>query len=389
MNDYQVAVVGAGPAGSATALHLARAGVSVVLLDKAKFPRTKPCGGGVTSRAFSEAPIDLSPVVEHEVNRVRFSFRRGGNFVHTHDKTLAYMTQRHRLDAFLAEQAAEAGADFKDDCGLISLSSDQSGVTINTGGPQIRAHVVVGADGANGIVGRSVSLNPVADRQVALEANFPYLEERIPAHWEDAIGLELGSVRGGYSWSFPKSDHLNVGSGGWQSEGIRLGEYLADLRTQYDLDASPMLNLRGHHLPLRADGAPIVKGPVLLVGDAAGLVDPMSGEGIGSAFTSARLAAGTIQRFLDDSVPDLIGYELAVDREVMPEIRSARVLRDAYDFAPRLSYLALRSWHPFRKLLCSLMTGEMSYVDFVRQLGPAAIVLRWVAARGQAAHSSA
>ncbi len=389
MNDYEVAVVGAGPAGSATALHLARAGLSVVLLDKAKFPRSKPCGGGVTGRAFNEAPIDLSPVVEHEVNRVRFSFRRSGNFVHTHDKTLAYMTQRHRLDAFLAEQAATAGADFIDDCGLISLSSDPTGVTVHTRGPKLRARVVVGADGANGIVGRSVSLNPVGDRQVALEANFPYDEEQIPAHWDGSIGLELGSVRGGYSWSFPKNDHFNVGSGGWQSEGVHLRGILADLRKQYDLDGTPMLNLRGQHLPLRAEGAPIVKGPVLLVGDAAGLVDPMSGEGIGSAFVSARLAAETIQRFLDGSVPDLLGYELAVDREVMPEVLSARVLRNAYDFSPRFSYLALRRCRPFRTLLCSLMTGEISYVDFVRQLGPAAIVLRWVAARGQAQHSSA
>ena len=380
--------MGAGPAGSAAAFHLARAGRSVVLLDRAKFPRTKPCGGGVTARAFREAPMDLSPVVERVINRVRFSFRRGGNFVHSHGKTLAYMTQRDRLDAFLAERAAEAGADFRDDCGLISLVSEGDGVTIQTNGGQIRARVVVGADGANGIVGRSVSLTPVEDRQVALEANFPYLEEQIPDDWDGAIGLELGSVSGGYSWSFPKSDHLNVGSGGWQSEGVRLREQLGALRKQYDLLGAPMLNLRGQHLPLRAEGAPIVKGRILLVGDAAGLVDPMSGEGIGAAFISARFASDTIQSFLDGAEPDLLGYEMAIDREVMPEIRSARVLRDAYDFSPRLNYLAMRLCRPFCKMLCSLMTGDKSYVDFVGQLGPGSVVLRWLAARGRAASRS-
>ena len=389
MIDYQVAVVGAGPSGSTTAFYLAKAGLSVLLLDRAKFPRIKPCGGGVTARALKEAPIDLGPVVEREINRVRFSFRHGGEFVHVHSQTLAYMTQRDRLDAFLAERAAEAGADFEDSCGLISLVRDDGGTTIQTSGARFRATVVVGADGANGIVGSTVSLDPIVDRQVALEANFPFAEDQVPADWDRAIGLELGSVPGGYSWSFPKDDHLNVGSGGWQSEGIRLRGHLRELRTQYDLDQTPMLNLRGHHLPLRGDSAPIVKGPVLLVGDAAGLVDPMSGEGIAAAFISGRLAAKAIQRFLAGSEPDLLGYERAVDREIMPEIHSARVLRDAYDFAPRLNYEAMRRCRPFCDLLCSVMTGEKSYVDFVRQMGPASVVLRWVAARYRAARQSA
>ena len=115
MTKNRVAVVGAGPPGSTTAYHLAKAGAKVLLIDRAKYPRDKPCGGGVTARCFKQAPVDLTPVVEHVINRVRFSFRLGAFFDHEYPETLVYMTQRHRLDAFLAEQAAAAGATFQDD----------------------------------------------------------------------------------------------------------------------------------------------------------------------------------------------------------------------------------------------------------------------------------
>ena len=95
-----------------------------------------------------------------------------------------------------------------------------------------------------------------------------------------------------------------------------------------------MNNLRGHHLPTRDEGKPIVRGRAILVGDAAGLVDPMSGEGIYSAFVSGHLAAARILRFLDGKDPDLYPYEAAVEREIMAEIRAAKTLRDAYHYTP-------------------------------------------------------
>jgi geranylgeranyl reductase family protein len=386
-SNYDVIVAGAGPAGSTTAHGLAKAGLRVLLLDRAKFPRVKPCGGGVTARAFAESPVDLAPVVEREVDTVRFSFRLGEFFDYTYPRTLVYMTQRHRLDAHLAEQASYAGADFDDGCALKSVSNEADGVEVQTdSGAKVRARVLVGADGANGIVGRSVNLHPVSEPPVALEANFPY-EAEIPPGWNNVLALELGSMPGGYGWSFPKADHFNVGCGGWQSEGGRLRDHLAALRAHYDLDDAAMLNLRGHHLPTRTPSAPIVRGRVLLVGDAAGLVDPMSGEGIYAAFVSGRLAARSIMSFLDGKVADLLGYEAAVDEQLMGDIRGASVLHDAYHYTPRPCYLALRHSDLFRRMLCELMLGERTYEGFLRSLGPAALVLRFWAARGRARRS--
>jgi len=387
-NKYDVAVVGAGPSGSTTAYHLSKAGARVLLIDKAKYPREKPCGGGVTARCFEQAPVDLTPVVERVIDRVRFSFRLGAFMDYEYPKTLVYMTQRKRLDAFLAENAASAGATFMDDTPLRELTLSKDGARISTERDVFEADVVVGADGANGIVARSAGLMPVTEPPVALEANFPYATESESAAWRDVLALELGSMDGGYGWSFPKSDHFNVGCGGWKNVGGKLRDHLASLRHHYGLDANAMVNLRGHHLPTRTEGRPITTGRVLLVGDAAGLVDPMSGEGIYAAFVSGRLAATAIQRFLDSKDPDLYPYEAAVERELMGEIHAASVLRDAYHFTPRPCWWALQRSEMLRRSVCQLITGEKTYDSFLRQLGPLSAVLSFWAARGRAARAA-
>src|SRR5215475_7724267 len=109
-----VLVAGAGPAGSATAIHLARGGARVLLADKASFPRDKPCGGGLTGRAVKVLPCPVDPVVEHVVDRFELRLRYKTRFERASERPLILMTQRRRLDAFLAERAAAAGADLRD-----------------------------------------------------------------------------------------------------------------------------------------------------------------------------------------------------------------------------------------------------------------------------------
>jgi geranylgeranyl reductase family protein len=386
VTKYDVAVVGAGPAGSTTAYHLAQAGVRVLLVDRAKFPRDKPCGGGVTLRAYNQAPVDLTPVVEQTCRRVRFSFRLGRFVDFEYPRPLVYMTQRHRLDAFLAEQAAAAGAEFQDGRIVRSIEFD-GGVRLALDGDVVEAAVVVGADGANGVVARSAGLAPVQDPPVALEANFPYASPRVPWEWGSTLALELGSMAGGYGWSFPKADHFNVGCGGFRSEGGRLRDHLAALQGHYGLEAVAMENVRGHHLPTRTGSKAIVRGPALLVGDAAGLVDPMSGEGIYSAFVSGRLAAEAIGRLLDGREPDLWPYEAAVEQTLMPDIRAATVLRDAYHYTPRPCYEVMRRSPAFRRILGQLITGERTYAGLLRQFGPLQSFLGFWGARGRAARA--
>src|SRR6266850_1235653 len=154
MEAYDVAIVGGGPAGSTAAYRLARAGASVLLVDRATFPRDKPCGGGVTGRAARLLPFSIDPVVEDVVNRLDVSLDYRYRFVRRARRPLALMTQRRRLDHFLLQQAAAAGADVRDGVKVADVRPD--GLTVD--GEEVRARIVIGADGCNGTAARSLDL---------------------------------------------------------------------------------------------------------------------------------------------------------------------------------------------------------------------------------------
>ena len=298
-------VVGAGPAGSATAIHLARGGARVLLADRARFPRDKPCGGGLTGRALKQAPCDVTPVVEHVVDTFELRLHLGRSFRRTSSKPLILMTQRRRLDAYLAEQAAHAGAEFRDGARVEEIAFAEDGVTATVGGERVEAGFVVGADGANGVVARTAGLDAGIVRGVALEGNAPWeLLDR--QRYDGTAVVELGAPPGGYGWLFPKGDHANLGVGGWSEEGPNLREHLARVARAHGVDPDGLTDVRGHRLPMRRVGAATpASGRIVLVGDAAGLVDPLSGDGIYEAFASARLAAtaiidGELDRYADE-----------------------------------------------------------------------------------------
>ena len=156
MERFDAIVVGAGPAGSTAALRLSRAGARVLLADKGRFPRDKPCGGGLTTRAVRELPVDPEPVVEHVVDRMEFRFRYGSSFERGSGRPLILMTQRRRLDHLLAEKAAEAGADFRDGVRVDSVEGHENGARVTIDGSAVEASVLIGADGANGTTARSL-----------------------------------------------------------------------------------------------------------------------------------------------------------------------------------------------------------------------------------------
>jgi geranylgeranyl reductase family protein len=369
-----VLVVGAGPAGSATALHGARGGARVILVDRTRFPRDKPCGGGLTGRALRQLPCDVEPVVERVVDRMvmRASYRT------TVDRTapapLIAMTQRRRLDAHLAENAAAAGADFRDGTPVSEIELDDEGVSARVGNVRVRASYLVGADGANGVVARAAGLGEGILRGVALEGNVPWSaldEER----YARAAWVELGVVPGGYGWVFPKGDHANLGVGGWMSEGPRLRDHLDRLARIHGVDPSELTEVRGHRLPMRRLGAPAARGRALLVGDAAGLVDPLSGDGIYEAFVSSKLAAASILAARPDEYEGALS--VALDRHATASWKAKR----AVDRYPRACLWALRAPGVFDAVAGLLQGGLAHPSDAPRIVQPPLRMLSRLARR--------
>jgi geranylgeranyl reductase family protein len=373
---FDTVVVGAGPAGSTLAYHLADAGACVLVVDKARFPRDKPCGGGLTLRAVRQCPVDPSPVVEAEVDVVELRFRYRDAVVRHAREPVVLMTQRRRLDAFLLDAARERGAEVREGTSV----QIESGNTLVLGnGERVHAEAIVGADGANGITARAVGLGAGIVHGLAYEGNVPYTAISRDRYARRAV-IELADIPGGYGWVFPKADHANVGVGAWQSEGPRIREHLRRVCEAHGLAPEALESLRGHRLPLRRPGTPIAGERTLLLGDAAGLIDPVSGDGMYECFVSSRLAAAAILDLLAGRASTLEPYEVALDMALAPLHRASWKLKQAIDRWPRASWRMASSalvWRSVERLLL----GDLAHPG--EQRGIARVPLRALALLGR------
>ncbi len=373
MQRFDVLVVGGGPAGSTTAYRLAEGGASVLLADRAHFPRDKPCGGGMTLRAVRECPVDPSPVVEEEVDIVELRFRYGDSVVRHSKQPVIRMTQRRVLDAFLLEAARERGVEVREGAKVVL------GDSVTVDGEPVAVDIVVGADGANGTTARALGLGEGIVHGVAYEGNVPYGVVSRERYGRRAV-VELADIPGGYGWVFAKGDHVNVGVGAWQSEGPKIREHLTRLCEAHSIDEATLEGLRGHRLPLRRPGTPIASERGLLVGDAAGLIDPVSGDGMYECFVSSRLAAAAILDLLAGRASSLEPYGTAVDTALMPLHNASWRLKQALDRWPRASWRVARTellWRSIERLL----TGELAHPG--QQRGLARVPLRALSVLGR------
>ena len=353
MPRYDAIVVGAGPAGSTCAHRLASAGASVLVLDRARFPRDKPCGGGVTGRAARLLPFAIDPVVEDAVTSVRMRLRFGGWVQRGGGAPLVLMTQRLRLDAYLLEQASDAGAEVREGVKVEHAQAGPEGVEVVAGGERLHAAALVGADGVNGICSRALELGENQAMGVAIEGNVRYDRLRTDDYRGCAV-LELGLVPGGYGWVFPKGDHVNVGLGGWEREGPKLRERLRTLCDAHGIAYDDLEGLRGYRLPLRSPSSKLARGRAALVGDAAGLVDPVSGDGMFEAFLSGKLASEAVLDVLAGHAEGLEPYGDRLTRMLGTHLWASWGVKAALDRFPRVTFRIARSrivWRTVERLV--------------------------------------
>ena len=362
MKGYDTIVVGAGPAGSTAAYRLAKAGASILLLDRARFPRDKPCGGGVTGRAARLLPFSLDPVVEHTVTAVDLRLRFGRTLARGDGQPLVYMTQRKRLDNFLVQKAVEAGAELREGVKVSDLEVREDGVSVEG----FEAQALVGADGVNGVTAKTLGLGGNRVVGVALEGNMPYAKMDRAAY-DGRLALELGVVPGGYGWVFPKGDHANFGVGGWPGEGPYLRDHLRRLCDAHGGSFDDLEEVRGFRLPLREPRSTLAHGRALLVGDAAGLIDPVSGDGMFEGFLSSQYASEAVLDLLEGRAESLDPYGPRLASRLATHLWASWGVKVALDRYPRATF-GLASTKLVWSAVERLVRGEVADVGGIRGL---------------------
>ena len=364
---YDVIVAGAGPAGSTAARESALRGLSVLMLDKAEFPRDKPCGGAVTARCADVLDLDLTPVIERTISGATFTWRRRLEFSRSSSSAIAYMTQRRNLDTFLAEQAVGAGVDFRQREGVTGVEHSGEQVTVSAGGRSYRGRALVVADGANGTTAKMAGIQTDLLQSIALEGNITP-KGSFPAKWETSIGIDFGGMPGGYGWVFPKGDHLNFGLGGWKHVGPTLRRKLERLVKSRGFSPANLWGIRGHHLPVRSEGSKLVDGNTLLVGDAAGVLDPFTAEGIYGAVWTGKVAAASVENYLAGKVASLEDYRKQVEEQLRSELAVARQLHDIFHLCPGLFVGIERTTSILWPSLECMLQGRSNYATVTRDL---------------------
>ncbi|MFZ5569371.1 MAG: geranylgeranyl reductase family protein [Thermodesulfobacteriota bacterium] len=368
---YDAVIVGAGPAGSLTAYHLARNGLRVVILEKKKLPRYKPCGGGLTARALSSLPFGIETVIEDYTRQPNLLYRNRLVFRQDLDRPAIAMVMRDRFDAYLAAKAVEAGAEVRDATAFRAVSGGAGKLSVRTDRGDWKTRIIVGADGVHSRVGRQLGLCPEYRTMTAVEGECYYGKADLPVRYRGAVHFDFGVLPKGYGWVFPKQNHLSIGV-------VTLGRHRQSLFQDFHaylelkgLSAGVRVHpLRGHLIPFAPRGGNLYadrRG--LLVGDAAGFTDPLTGEGIYYAVRGAAIAAEHIRKALDNGYDQLPSYTSAIQQAFAPDlIRAERMSRFIYHCPKMTKILLHHKGDIIGRCQLDIITGRKTYRQLFRQI---------------------
>lgn len=366
-----ILVVGAGPAGATVARLLAAGGKQVLLVDAATFPRHKACGGGLPPRTVQALGLDLASVTESVVRTVRLDGGWSGRQTYelpapVGNAPATCVVDRMVFDQFLLLQARAAGATVMEGCRVEKLSRGPGGLVAHTSQGEIGARIVCACDGVHSTVAKSLGLPPLA-AGFCLETHVD-----MPAGWTDAAKacaiFHVGLIRSGYAWCFPCGQRLSIGVGGSVAGGPGLRAKLHEFaRITPELAGVVPGQVRGGFVPefeepCRAGLLP----DVLFLGDAAGLADPLTGEGIYYAVRSAQLAAAALLAGEAGA-----SYAAAVQAVLVPELRLARHYARRFRAVPawlRAAGLGLPRARAYAAQFVRVLLGDSSYGEMYAAL---------------------
>jgi len=383
MQNFDVIIVGAGPAGSLAGYHLAAAGMDVLILEKNIFPRRKVCGGGLTHRALDELPFDVQPVIQRAVTWGYISAAGRASTAINGNDPIAYLVERAPFDSFLLDRAVEKGAHSHFKERFLNLKEEGSRLSITTPQAIYHCRYLVGADGIHSQVAKRAGLIPTRATILAYEARLK-LPFNKPHHLLDSVTFDFGTLLCGYGWIFPKCDHLNVGVGrSWPGRKVAQKHLLRFIDQHPALQRDNLIDVRAYPFPLGGDEHSLHQNNILLVGDAANLADPWLGEGLYYAFTSGRMAAEAIVKHAAGQSADLSGYTQKVHATLIKIMHYARRLSLLVNSFPIINTRLLKRSPTLQAMIIELLRGSQTHQDIWMELKTQYPRLLWYLVRGK------
>ena len=370
--EYDVIVAGAGPAGALTAYYLAVNGMKVLILEKERLPRYKACGGGITPRALEALPFDISPVVSHGVSKTLMLYNNRPIFSHSSKSSLFTMVMRDRFDHFLVEQAQASGASLQEGTRFESVCGPAGNLRVTTSKGELTTKLLVGADGVNGRVAKALGLVVSTRYMTALEGELYPGTSLDLERFKNTLHYDFGVIPKGYGWVFPKGDHLSVGVGTFSKKAMGINRAFESYLSLKGLSHARKIDpVKGHLIPaLSRNAGPVSCDRGLVVGDAAGYGDPLTGEGLYYAFSGAKMAADTLVEVMDTGQFNrMAGFDARLKKAFHRELTAAHVMAGMLYSSPGLSRRLLAAQG--RELGISqleVVSGRLSYTTLFARL---------------------